>query len=197
MRKEHSVWGKKDMLHFFTSGSSASYTLQYFFREKTSFKATWFQLRRKWHWNSPLQWQQQHQQHFFRKSKHGEKFRDAVIACLTVDHVAYGPGARLMTVGKLRKLLKVPNFVDKFKNRAFRINAFKDYDGLWKEFPSGKVIEFWHYFPDFVPAWGHHGDTLIWLSRWNSLRVVRDTQDDHNALCYREKLGGKPDSLTA
>ena len=107
------------------------------------------------------------------------------------DSVAYGPGARLITVGKLRKLRKVVNFVKKFKNRAFRINAFKDYDGLWKEYPSGRLVEFWKYFPDFDPAWGHHGDTLIWLSRWNSLRVVRDTEDDHRALCYREKLGGK------
>jgi hypothetical protein len=57
--------------------------------------------------------------------------------------------------------------VRKFDNHAFRINAFKDFDGLWKEFPSGRVIDF-SMFPDFNPAWGRHGDTLIWMSRFVS-----------------------------
>jgi hypothetical protein len=106
------------------------------------------------------------------------------------DTIPYGPGSRLITVGKLRNLLKVRDFVHKFNNKAFRINAFKDLDGLWKEFPSGRLINFSKYYPDFVPSWGHHGDTLIWLSRWNSLRVVRDIQDVHHGICFREKLGG-------
>jgi hypothetical protein len=42
--------------------------------------------------------------------------------------------------------------VRKFRNRAFRVNAFKDFDGVWKEFPTGRVIDFSN-FPDFVPAW--------------------------------------------
>lgn len=123
-----------------------------------------------------------------KKTEHPEKFRNAVIACLLADKTSTGPGSRLITVGKLRKLLKVPNFVVTFANHAYRINAFKDYDGYWKEFPSGRIIDFSAY-RDFVLSWGKQGDTLVWMSRWNSLRVVRQHEHHYKGICYRERIG--------
>ena len=49
-----------------------------------------------------------------------------------------------------------------FKNlRHYRVNAIKDSQGVWREFPTGAKVEF-HHFPDFDPDYGKPGDTLVW-----------------------------------
>ena len=76
------------------------------------------------------------------------------------------------------------------------IGLLQDYDHYWKEYPSGRIIDFHYTYPcgHFNPKHGEPGDTLIWYPKSKDLRVVRDTEDNYPALCYRPKFGSKTSS---
>jgi hypothetical protein len=82
-------------------------------------------------------------------------FESALDYCITKDY-RDGPGANLMTVGKLRLLVNYYDNGDQHSFRAhfnkehgpYHVNGVKSKDGLWREYPNGRLINF-HHFPHF------------------------------------------------
>ena len=66
----------------------------------------------------------------------------------------------------------------------FRLNAIKDENGIWREFPTGNKVDF-HHFPDFDPSYGKPGDTLTWHPP-HHLRVS-DSKKHYPPLYYYPK----------
>ena len=66
-----------------------------------------------------------------------------------------------MPIGKLRKFERIyQHRRHMFKNiQNYRVNAIKAQDGVWREYPTGKEVDF-HHFPHFDPQDGKPGDTL-------------------------------------
>ena len=101
-------------------------------------------------------------------------------------HYSKTPFQGLIPVGRLRCLRNrfMDSSDDDICGRFFRVNGIKDSNGAWREYPSGKRIDFSH-FPDFNPLHGGSEDTLVWDAFLNRL-FIQDEHDHYNALCYRD-----------
>ena len=137
-------------------------------------------------------------------------FRSAVKFCIAKNIIHDGPGNNVMPIGKLRNLknnfdpnpemrdrIRIPldvlrgrksNYDYNAKYRSdytlYRVNGVKSPDGEWREYPSGKLIDF-HHFPGFDPEKGSVGDTLAWNIHENDLVILGGDVAKFKALCSR------------
>lgn len=110
---------------------------------------------------------------------------ESVHSCIGY-HYSETPYQGLIPVGRLRCLRNRFSNTnnDDICGRFFRVNAIKDNQGVWREYPSGNRVLF-HHFPDFDQKHGGHGDTLVWDAFLNRL-FIQDEHDHYNALCFRD-----------
>lgn len=118
-------------------------------------------------------------------------FESALDFCISKDYLD-GAGANVIPVGKLRHLINAysqDEVRDQFdidkEEGPFHVNAVKSWDGLWREFPNGRLVNF-HHFPQFEAFMGKEGDTLIWDSSLNEL-AISDRNVQYKVICYRPK----------
>jgi hypothetical protein len=126
-----------------------------------------------------------------RESKGAKDFKSAINFCIGDDY-RDGPGANLIPVEKLRHLVNPYHRHHEGRHAHFdkghgpyHVNAVKARDGLWRQYPDGRIINF-HHFPHFDALDGHEGDTLNWDPEDNKLRVS-DKDDKFPVICYRPK----------
>lgn len=129
----------------------------------------------------------------WRESREEYSFLGAIHHCIGAE-TRDGTHVGLMPVGQLRHFrnsfvdgpLREGDYENEFcRGRVFRVNAMKDVDGIWREYPSGNEVLF-HHFPEFDPTHGKTGDSLIWDSHSDRLMIEWD-ESDFYALCYRRQ----------
>jgi hypothetical protein len=126
-----------------------------------------------------------------RESRNAKDFKSAINFCIADDYHD-GPGANLIPVEKLRHLVNPYHphhdghhvHFDK-DHGPYHVNAVKAKDGLWREYPGGRIVNF-HHFPHFDALEGREGDTLHWHPEHNQLRIS-DKHDKFHVICYRPK----------
>lgn len=113
-------------------------------------------------------------------------FDDAINYAIKLAVEENNPYVTLMPVGKLRKYQRVfDSRHHVFKDITnFRVNAIKAKDGVWREYPSGRPVDF-HHFPRFDPQSGEPGDTLTWYPS-DHLRIA-DKNAKYTPLFYQPK----------
>jgi len=134
----------------------------------------------------------------YEESRNEFDFESSLIYCLNqqeLDTEWNGQFYGLISVGQLRHFKNRYQYADTVDRhhhnqfddhqRLFRVNARKDYQGIWREFFTGKEVQFHHY-PGFNPKAAKRGDTLVWDSRLNKLYTA-DPGERHHALCSAPK----------
>ena len=121
----------------------------------------------------------------FRETNDELGFMESIHSCIGY-HYSETPYQGLIPIGRLRCLRNRFSNTnnDDICGRFFRVNAIKDNQGVWREYPSGNRVLF-HHFPEFDQKHGGHGDTLVWDAFLNRL-FIQDEHDHFNALCFRD-----------
>jgi len=122
---------------------------------------------------------------YYKETDDELDFMESIHSCIGY-HYSETPYQGLIPVGRLRCLRNRFSYTnnDDICGRFFRVNAIKDNQGVWREYPSGNRVLF-HHFPDFDQKHGGHGDTLVWDAFLNRL-FIQDEHDHYNALCFRD-----------